>query len=102
MAYLGTTSSAPNTPFILGGPMARTSTSSTARGYTLWAYGSTHLSSDIYTVNFFGRDAQRLGFLPGDVLLYFGPAQVSFTQCVSNGATTSLFSTNTVLVGSSS
>ena len=60
MAYLSSTSTSPNVPFMLYQPIASLRT---------WFYSSTHISSDIEEANFF-NDGLTLGFEIRDVLLH--------------------------------
>lgn len=60
MAYLSSTSSAPNTPILEIQGIA---------GTRRWSYSSTHLSSDVEFANFFS-DGRDLGMEIGDTLLH--------------------------------
>lgn len=108
MAYLSSTSTAPNTPMlVIQGLTYASSNVTQVAGLKygtprIWTYASTHASSEISSVNFFGKDVQRLGFVVGDLLLYQTSSQSNFTTCLNAGATTSLFSTAYLLAGSSS
>ncbi len=108
MAYSGTTSTAPVIPSLVTQAIAYSSSNVTGNpairpgaGRT-WLYSSTHLGTEVAVVNFFGRDAQRLGFQVGDLLMVYSASQINFSMCLNAGATTSLFSTGLFLVGSSS
>ena len=60
MAYLSSTSSAPNTPVLEGQSIA---------GRREWSYTSTHISSDVAFANFFTAGA-FLGMKVGDRLIH--------------------------------
>lgn len=102
MAYSGTTSTAPNTPSLVAQGMAYASSNVTGVAglrYGLprfWTYASTHLSSDIGDANFFGRDAQRLGFVVGDALWHIGSSAITIHMCINAGATSADFSTGII------
>ncbi len=97
MAYLGTTSTAQNVPALVTQAMAYASSNVTGTAGLrygagrIWLYASTHLSSDITAVDFFGRDVNRLGFAVGDLLLHCGSSIPTFHMCINAGATTSDF-----------
>ncbi len=108
MAYLGTTSTAPNVPFLVTQGIAFSSsnitgTAGVTRGAPrVWNYASTHDSSDIAGVNFF-TDGQKLGFAVGDILWHVSlgsSAVVTSHRCVAVGSTTTDFGAGTV-IGSS-
>ncbi len=60
MAYLSSTSTAPNVPVLEGQSIA---------GRRQWSYSSTHISSDISAADFF-TDGKLLGLKVGDSLIH--------------------------------
>lgn len=106
MAYAGTTSTSPNVPFLITQGIAYSSSNVSGSPYLrpgggrLWMYQSTHDSTDVTLVNFFGKDVQRLGFAVGDVLWISGSSVPQFHMCINIGATTSDFGTPSTAPGS--
>ena len=72
MAYVGTTSTAPNPPRMLVGGQGSTEASPTstsvATGKNLWFYNSTNTKASLEGVGFFS-DGNELGMHTGDVLI---------------------------------
>jgi hypothetical protein len=84
MAYLSSTTTSPNVPYLVTQGIAFSSSnvtgSATQTGIPrTWYYNSTHLSTDIGSVNFF-TDAVDLGFKVGDLVIH--------TEQQSSGLTT--------------
>lgn len=84
MAYLGTTSTAPNVPTLVVQPFVVSSSNVTGvaglkYGFPrIWSYASTHLATEMgaSSTGFFGKDATRLGWQAGDLV---------FAYCASGG-----------------
>ena len=106
MAYLGTTSTAPNVPALVTQSLAYSSSNVTGvagLSYGLprvWIYSSTHLAVDVSSADFFGKDPSRLGMKVGDVLWHFGSSNPAIHMCINAGATTSDFGTQSTAPGS--
>ena len=86
MAYLGTTSTAPNVPHLVTQGISAGAAVGQPRQ---WIYVSTHISSDIEAANFF-TDGQKLGFRVGDMLMHVESTVYLITShaVVAVGATT--------------
>lgn len=92
MAYMGTTTTAPNVPSLVvqsvfaGGATDPTNNAGPPR---TWVYRSTHISSDIEEANFF-VDGKLLGFRTGDVLVHTGSTTYVVTShtIITVGTTT--------------
>ena len=71
MAYVGTTSTAPNPPQLLVGAQGSTEASPTstsvAAGRNLWYYNSTNTKANMEGVGFF-TDGNELGMRTGDIV----------------------------------
>ena len=91
MAYLSSTSSAPNVPIMSFQPIAAPRT---------WVYTSTHISSDIEEPNFF-TDGEKLGFEIRDVLYHYpstgSTGEVTAHSVITVGATTAEISIGTTV-----
>jgi hypothetical protein len=84
MAYLSSTSTSPNVPYLVTQSVASLRT---------WIYSSTHISSDIEAANFF-TDGLELGFKIRD-LVYHYPSTGS-TNVVTAHSVITVGSTTTV------
>lgn len=85
MAYAGTTSTAPNVPYVRSQGIV---------GNGNWVYVSTHISSDIEVANFF-TDGKKLGMQPGDMLTH---VSVSSYPVASTAAVSGVVTMHQVLV----
>ena len=83
MAYLSSTSTAPNVPALMSPGVRGTAVPRT------WVYSSTHISSDIEAANFF-TDGKALGMKVGDQLIHTGSTTYVMTShtVVAVGSTT--------------
>lgn len=106
MAYLSSTSTAPNTPSLFVQAIARPSSSVT--GSTLpgaggvprqWQYSSTHGATAVQAANFF-TDGNALGMRTGDVLFVYGSTFGVTTHMVIDHGATSFQVSAPVVVGS--
>lgn len=71
MAYAGTTSTAPNLPYVIFGPLGH-------RRAVHWGYRSTHTSTDL--TDGFITDAQKLGMTLGDSVWVYGSTTYALTS----------------------
>lgn len=96
MAYLGTTSTAPNVPALMIQPFVQTSSNVTGvaglkYGFPrFWNYASTHTAVELgaSSTGFFGKDAQRLGWQPGDLLFAYTASGAVLSYNVLSVSTT--------------
>lgn len=104
MAYQGTTSTSPNSLALTVQGIAWSSSNVTGGKAKIqprsWIYASTHVSSDIGGVNFFGTDPRNMGIQVGDVLTHYAATAVFTHMALNVGATTSLFSTGAAYASS--
>lgn len=96
MAYLSSTTTSPNVPYLVTQGIAYSSSNVTGTAGVrtghprTWHYNSTHISSDIEAANFF-TDGKDLGFAVGDLLIHSEQASDGVTtahKVITVGSTT--------------
>ena len=90
MAYLGTTSTAPNTPVLAVQGLAFASSNVTGvvglrvGSPRMWIYNSTELAAVLNSsTGYFGKDLTRLGVQVGDTLMHFGASVPALHMFIS-------------------
>jgi hypothetical protein len=103
MAYMSSTTTAPNVPSLVSQSINAISNASSDKATTndgpprLWIYNSTHISSDIAVANFF-TDGYALGLRLGDLLWHRDATYVLTSHSVlAVGATTCDVSVGTTI-----
>ena len=101
MAYLSSTTTAPNVPQLVTQGIAKSSSGSAMNLPRTWIWNSTHISSDIEAANWI-TDGQELGLKVGDLVVHTNAAYVttSHTVLVVGATTTNLSVGTTIGLGS--
>lgn len=106
MAYLSSTSTAPNPPALVDQQIARSSSNVTGTAGVYfgipreWYYASTHGATEVVAANFF-TDGRALGMRVGDIVNVYGSTfAVTCHRVIADGTTTIQLSAGTI-IGSS-